>query len=169
MDRRISGLPVVDHDGTLMGMISEGDILFRERGVVENSGGPLGWLISPRLFEDAQKLGARVVGEAMTAPVITIGPDRPVMAAAALMIDRGVNRLPVVDHDGRLVGIVTRADLVRAFVRSDAELARGYSRGRRAARDVAVARERGGPGRRWPGDASRSTSRTAVMPSCCRG
>ena len=58
----------------------------------------------------------------MTAPAVTIGPDRRVAEAAALMIARKVNRLPVVD-DGRLVGIVTRADLVRAFVRSDAELA----------------------------------------------
>ena len=128
IERRISGLPVVDAAGALMGMISEGDVLLKERGAVENIGGPLAWLISPRQFGDAQKLEARVVGEAMTSPAITIGMDRQVTAAAALMIDRGVNRLPVVDHDGRLVGIVTRADLVRAFARTDAEVAQDIRR-----------------------------------------
>ena len=123
VERRVSGLPVVDAVGELVGIISEGDILFRERGVVENIGGPLAWLISPRQFQDLEKLDARVVGEAMTTPAITIGPERPVTAAAALMIDRGVNRLPVVDQRGALVGIVTRADLVRAFARTDAEVA----------------------------------------------
>ena len=59
----------------------------------------------------------------MTAPAVTIEAHRPVSVAAKRMIERGVNRLPVVE-DGRLVGIVTRADLVRAFVRSDAEIAR---------------------------------------------
>jgi CBS domain-containing protein len=60
----------------------------------------------------------------MTAPARTIASWRPVSAAAAQMLDDGVKRLPVVDDEGRLVGIVTRADLVRAFVRSDAEIER---------------------------------------------
>ena len=123
VERRVSGLPVVDAAGALVGMISEADILVRERGEVDSNGGPLGWLLSPRQLQDFEKLDARLVGEAMTTPAITIGPERPVTAAAALMIDRGVNRLPVVDRRGALVGIVTRADLVRAFARTDAELA----------------------------------------------
>jgi predicted transcriptional regulator len=57
----------------------------------------------------------------MTLPPLTIGSRRPLPVAAALMLERGVNRLPVVD-DGRLVGIVTRADLVRAFARDDAQI-----------------------------------------------
>jgi CBS domain-containing protein len=83
-----------------------------------------------RLFDSAQafldelaKLEARLVGEAMTSPAVTIGPERPITAAASLMLDHAVNRLPVVDPDGRLLGIVTRADLVRAFARADAEVA----------------------------------------------
>jgi CBS domain-containing protein len=55
---------------------------------------------------------------------VTIRPLRPISDAAALMLDRAVNRLPVVDEHGKLVGIVTRADLVRAFARSDEEIER---------------------------------------------
>jgi signal-transduction protein with cAMP-binding, CBS, and nucleotidyltransferase domain len=61
------------------------------------------------------------VAEAMSAPPVTIGPDRPVSEAAMLMLDEGVNRLPVVDG-GALLGLVSRADLVRAFVRTDSEI-----------------------------------------------
>ena len=71
---------------------------------------------------DRSKLDARLVGEAMTTPAVTIESHRPVSVAARRMLERGVNRLPVVE-EGKLVGIVTRADLVRAFVRSDAEIA----------------------------------------------
>jgi CBS domain-containing protein len=62
----------------------------------------------------------------MTSPAVTVGPDATVARAAELMIEHRVNRLPVVDH-GRLVGIVARADLVRAFSRSDAEIEREIS------------------------------------------
>jgi predicted transcriptional regulator len=60
----------------------------------------------------------------MSAPALTIGPRRPVTEAATVMIEDGVNRLPVVDHEERLMGIITRADLVRAFVRPDEEIER---------------------------------------------
>jgi len=67
------------------------------------------------------KLTAITAAEAMTSPAITIAPSRPIFAAASIMTSRHVNRLPVVD-DGRLIGIVSRADLVRAYVRTDREL-----------------------------------------------
>lgn len=57
----------------------------------------------------------------MTAPAVTVGADRPVAEAARLMLEHAVNRLPV-ERDGALVGIVTRADLVRAFARPDGEI-----------------------------------------------
>jgi CBS domain-containing protein len=121
-ERGISGLPVVDENGEVRGVVSEGDILFKERGPWE----PKRTL--PRLADSSRanadlKLRARTAGEAMTAPAKTIEPWRPVSAAAALMLDESINRLPVVER-GRLVGILTRADLVRAFVRPDAELER---------------------------------------------
>ena len=118
--RGISGAPVVDKNRRVVGVVSEADILAKER-----------WPRRPRRLErllgrdglDA-KTTARTAGEAMTAPAVTIGAERRVDAAAALMLDRSINRLPVVDVAGLLVGIVTRADLVRAFAGSDEQVAR---------------------------------------------
>ena len=115
--RRVSGLPVVDDDGSVIGVVSEGDILVKER-----DRGPGRGSLLDHLFEGdgaGLKHEARDAGDAMTSPAVTIRPDRTVAEAAAMMLDRCVNRLPVVNRDGRLVGIVTRADLVRAFVRDD--------------------------------------------------
>lgn len=122
-ERRISGAPVVDASGKVVGVVSEGDILFKERGPSERTG-LLAWFADPYDVAEQLKLAARTAGEAMTAPAKTIAPWRPVSSAAAEMLDEGVNRLPVVDDEGRLMGIVTRADLVRAFVRTDAEIVR---------------------------------------------
>lgn len=125
MDDRISGLPVVDVDGAVVGVISEADLLMKAQGPDAINHRRFRWLIgeAPESRAALAKLEAETAGEAMTTPAVTIGPDRRVSAAAALMVAKQVNRLPVVDH-GRLVGIVTRADLVRAYVRSDEELAR---------------------------------------------
>ena len=96
--RRISGLPVVLRDGSVAGVLSEADIIER-RGA------------------------ARTVGEAMSAPAVVVRPSQTAAEAARLMAARRIKRLPVVDGS-RLVGIVTRADLVRAFQRSDEEIER---------------------------------------------
>lgn len=116
----ISGVPVVDEAGVVLGVVSEGDLLFKERGPLARTG-VLAWLLDERGLDGQAKLEATTAEEAMTAPAKVIAPWPPVSAAAGLMIDEGVNRLPVV-YKGELVGIVTRADLVRAFVRSDEEI-----------------------------------------------
>lgn len=118
----ISGLVVMDDAGHVVGVLSEADILVKEGGERLAHTGILGWLFETGASELEQKLAARTVGEAMTSPALTIGPERPVHEAAARMIEDGVNRLPVL-QDGRLLGIVTRADLVRAFTRTDEEIA----------------------------------------------
>lgn len=124
VEHRISGLPVVDPEGRVLGVVSEGDLVAKERGAEIERPRLLGALLGGnRAKALLGKVEARTAGDAMTAPPITIEPGAPVRAAAALMVERQVNRLPVVE-DGRLVGIITRADIVRTFVRSDAKLER---------------------------------------------
>jgi CBS domain-containing protein len=101
-ERGISGMPVVDGDSAVVGVISEADILAKSLSEPEDD--------------------ARVVRDAMTAPAVTIEGHWPVAEAAEQMLTNKVNRLPVV-RQGRLVGVVSRADLVRAFARSDDEMA----------------------------------------------
>lgn len=120
-EHRISGMPVVDGFGTIVGVVSEADILAKERGhaAVHSSG--LNWLFGERIAPDElRQQAATTVGEAMTTPAISVDQDRPLREAAALMLDRSINRLPVTAN-GRLVGILTRADLVRAYIGRDDE------------------------------------------------
>src|SRR5262249_2064309 len=120
-ERGISGLPVVNAEGEVLGVISEADVLVKEARTAPRRPGLLAWLIDPADPRAQLKLEARVAGEAMSMPAITIAPYASAAAAAGGRLEQGINRLPVVKN-GRLVGIVTRADLVRAFARSDAEV-----------------------------------------------
>jgi CBS domain-containing protein len=126
IDHAVSGIPVVDHEGVVIGVVSEADLLVKERGVDAIHRRPLAGLIgdSKTTREQRDKVSAGLASQAMTSPAITIGPERPLREAADLMIERRVNRLPVVSAEGALLGIVTRADIVRAFTRTDAELER---------------------------------------------
>ena len=123
VEHRVSGLPVCDTDGSVVGVVSEHDLLFKESGPIPRPGGHFWWLRDERDYAELAKPDARTAGEAMTEPAITIAGHRPVAAAARLMVEQRINRLPVVRGD-ELVGIVTRADLVRVLTRSDEELRR---------------------------------------------
>lgn len=118
VDHRISGLPVVDGKGRVLGVVSETDIVAKTAEGVIISG--LTWLLAD-VAGGTRRLRATTAREAMTAPAVTIDPSAPLPDAARVMIDRRVNRLPVVES-GRLAGIVTRFDIVRSFARSDGEL-----------------------------------------------
>ena len=124
VDNGISGVPVVDVDGTVLGVVSEADLLVKEQGPGAIRHRPLARFVGESRAARAQlvKLEAVTAHEAMTSPAITITSGRPIHEAAAIMTARRINRLPVVDN-GRLVGIISRADLVRAYVRSDDQLA----------------------------------------------
>ncbi|HEY6609146.1 MAG TPA: CBS domain-containing protein [Candidatus Limnocylindria bacterium] len=121
-ERQISGAPVVDVEGKCIGVISEADLLAKQLGRPQSRRVPLEWLLGER--HDAEELRRRSairVGDAMSTPAVMIEADRPVREAAALMVDRAVNRLPVL-AGGQLVGIVTRSDMVRAYLRQDADI-----------------------------------------------
>jgi CBS domain-containing protein len=125
VDCKISGLPVVDDDGSVLGVVSEADFLIKEQGAQAIRHRRLARILGESRESRSQlaKIGALTAAEAMTAPAVTIAASSRIAEAAAAMTAHGVKRLPVVDG-GRLIGIVTRADLVRAFVRSDEELAK---------------------------------------------
>jgi CBS domain-containing protein len=129
-DRRIAGAPVVDEQGSVLGVVSERDILEKERDPERPRWHVLRTLVSRRYRRVAAKREARTAGAAMTSPAITISPFASVAEAASSMADRGVDRLVVTEDFWRekngesLAGIVTRGDLVQAFARSDAELER---------------------------------------------
>lgn len=113
----ISALPVVDHRGRLVGIVSEADLLAkeRERGMERP-------FLGIRWDDDSGPASARTAGEAMTSPAISIAPTATIPEAARLMYREAVKRLPVVDHSGNVVGIISRADLLKTFTRSDASI-----------------------------------------------
>ena len=139
LERRISGVPVVGEDGAVLGVVSEADFLRKEAGdPAQRRRLGLRWLVHDRhAEEDRQRVAAVSAGEAMTRPAVTIGADRPLSEAARRMTDGRIKRLPVVE-DGRLVGILTRTDVVRAYARTDDELFGAVSNAIRAVDDLRV-------------------------------
>jgi CBS domain-containing protein len=118
-ERRISGIPIVE-DGIVVGVISESDIVRKEAA----DDTPRTGLFARRPRRGSRSpVSALTARDMMTAPPLTVEPWMSLRAAAWLMAEHDVNRLPVVER-GRLMGIVARADLVRAFVRPDADLER---------------------------------------------
>jgi len=117
LQHRISGLPVVDPSGRVVGVVSEGDFLRRaETGTERHRPRWLEFVTAPgRLAQDYAHAHARKVRDVMTAQVHSVAPETPVEEIIQLMERRRIKRLPVIEAD-RLVGIVTRADLVRAFL-----------------------------------------------------
>ena len=116
-EHRISAVPVLDEDSHVVGIVSEADLLAKESGM-EPRQTPLFAGRKDRLTSLA-KGTATVAGELMTAPAVTIGLNEDVVYAARLMEGRRVKRLPVTDEDGRLVGIVSRRDILRLFIKPD--------------------------------------------------
>lgn len=119
-DHRISGLPVVDDANHVVGIISEGDLLVRESPMKPplymTLLGSVIYFKSPKQFhQHMQKALGMLVQDVMTSQPITIQPDMPLTSAANLMLDKKINRLPVIDQDQYLIGIITRHDLVCAL------------------------------------------------------
>jgi len=126
LEAKVSGLPVVE-DGAVIGVISETDLMTKAAELGEAGPRTIALAVSAKRRHAAAAKGAQTASGAMTAPAITVGSNLTTGAAARLMLERGVNRLPVVE-DGQLVGIVTRSDLIKAFLRSDTELLEAIGR-----------------------------------------
>lgn len=115
----ISALPVVDDERRVIGVVSEADLLLKEdRTDLEEHH----MFESRRRREERGKAGGTSAKELMSSPAVTIRPEANVRDAAKLMHDRLVKRLPVVDGNGRLVGVISRTDVLRVFLRSDDEI-----------------------------------------------
>jgi len=119
-ERRISGVPVLKMGRVVVGVVTEADLLAAEDETARQArmAGSMGhrWHLrkQPHVNLTAEAL--------MTSPAVTIGPDATIPAAARLMNSHHVRRLPVVDADGKLVGVVSRRDLLSVFLRPDADI-----------------------------------------------
>ncbi len=124
VEHDVSGLPVLDLGGRLVGVVTEADLVAHQ--AYPNSTRPrltaLGDLLRGHRNRWWQKAAGLAAGDIMTSPAHTSSMDEPLHTAAARMLTLGVKRLPVVDRDGELVGIISRRDLLRLFHRTDAAL-----------------------------------------------
>ena len=118
LENQISGLPVVDENATLVGILTEGDFLRRaEAGTQRHRPRWLQFLMGPRTLADEYvAANARRIAEVMTRKVVTVTEGTPLGEIVHLMERHQIKRLPVVDTDRRLVGIVSRANLMRAVL-----------------------------------------------------
>ncbi len=121
-DRRLGGAPVVDDEGVLVGLLEDDDLIVQDSRlhfptVISVLGGYLQLPSSVSRFEsDLRKAVGATVADVMDADPPTCTPDDNLETVATVMHDRGVSRLPVLDGDARVVGIVSRGDIVRAIV-----------------------------------------------------
>lgn len=118
---RISGLPVVDNDEKVIGVISESDLIARQ---ARDAGEPprRRLLRGPASRRMAAKAEALTAGQLMSAPPVTVHADDSIAFSARTMAEHRVERLPVLDEEERLVGIVTRRDLLQVFLRPDTDI-----------------------------------------------
>ena len=115
LERRISAVPVVDDQGKLIGIVSEGDLMHRSEAGTERqrSWWLLGLTGDETLAAEYVKAHARKVADVMTRHVITASPETPLHEIAALLEKNSIKRVPIVKN-GQLVGIVSRANLIQA-------------------------------------------------------
>ena len=122
-EHRVSAFPVVDDDRKVIGVVSEADMLNKEALIDEP--GVISGILHHR---DQVKARGVTAGDLMTTAVVTVRPDDTVEHAAKLMYDGAVKRLPVTEESGRLVGIISRADVLSVFDRIDAAIGHEITR-----------------------------------------
>lgn len=120
-EHRISGVPVLTMGRHVAGVVTEADLLIEEDKTARRT--RAAFAAGQRLWRRGGRRPALVAGDLMTSPAVTIHPDATIPAAARVMNASHVRRLPVVDPDGKLMGIVSRRDLLSVFLRPDREIA----------------------------------------------
>jgi CBS-domain-containing membrane protein len=118
-EHRVSGLPVLDDDGRLVGIVSEADLLRSEERAPEEEPKSLflEWLLHPRRLEEWERRTRGVrAADVMVTDVATVGPETTIREATKVLLHHGVKRLPVVDDQNRVVGIVSRQDLLSRMI-----------------------------------------------------
>lgn len=119
-ENNISGLPVVTEEGKVVGMVTEGDLIRRAArikapGYLEILGGQI-FLGNPNKFvEEIQRAMSYRAGDLMTDKVVSVSPEDTVEDAATKMVEKGVSRLPVLDNNNSLVGILSRRDIMKSL------------------------------------------------------
>ncbi|MQA79643.1 MAG: CBS domain-containing protein [Streptosporangiales bacterium] len=118
---RISGVPVVDRSGRVMGVVSDADLALKEAEL--EAGSEVHVFDTPKRRRERRKSRGTRAAELMSTPAVSVSPRRTVDEAAALMRTRRIRRLPVTEPmTGRLVGMVSRTDLLRQYLRADEEI-----------------------------------------------
>ncbi len=120
-EHRVSAFPVLDEAGKVIGVVSEADMLTKEALAGGYDGMP-GMITGLLRRKEQGKARGTTAGDLMTRPAVTIGAGETVETAARTMYKRRVKRLPVIDADGHLTGIVSRADMLAVFDRSDDDI-----------------------------------------------
>lgn len=116
--RGITAMPVIDEGHRVAGVVSESDLLAKEE---HKNGGKRRWF-GRRRGRSWAKAQALTAEDLMTSPAITVHPEATIVEAARLLDARGIKRMPVTDEENRLVGIVSRRDLLSVFTRTDEEI-----------------------------------------------
>lgn len=124
IEKRISAVPVVDHDGKLVGIVSEADFMHRPETGTDR---PASWWLSlisgeRALAEEYAKSHAKTVRDVMTKTVQTARPDTPLHEIADMLAEKHIKRVPIVNQAGDLVGIITRANIVQTFASARPQL-----------------------------------------------
>ncbi|HET8589954.1 MAG TPA: CBS domain-containing protein [Nakamurella sp.] len=117
---RVSAVPVVDESGRVVGVVSESDLLAKVAAGGEPEAKIGGRYTERRHLQ--RKAGGETAGDLMSAPAVTVSAHTPVVEAARLAARAHVRRLPVIDAQGKIIGIVTRSDLLQVFLNRDEEL-----------------------------------------------
>jgi len=117
LEKNIKGCPVVNDNGDVIGMISDKD-LYRVLFPFYRS-----FYESPELYTDPEKRESKIeeirknpIERFMTREIVSVTPDTAIMSVGAIMLARGINRMPVMDESGKLVGIVTRGDIYKTII-----------------------------------------------------